>query len=475
MYCLLQLHLLWIYHRNKKKPGQQADLESEWPKVSIQLPIFNEKYVVQRLIESVCAIDYPRKKLQIQVLDDSTDETLEITRQTVNTFQEKGFDIEILHRKNRSGYKAGALKAALPKAKGEFIAIFDADFIPDAQFLYKTLPHFSSSQIGVVQTRWGHINEGYSLLTRLQAFQLNVHFCVEQTGRDIGGYFLQFNGTAGVWRKSTILDAGNWQSDTLTEDLDLSYRCQLKGWKITYLEQVKSPAELPAEMNGLKSQQYRWMKGGAETAKKILPQLWKSNNSIAKKIHGSVHLLSSSIFIFVFLVALLSVPLMWYMELRSISPKFLSVFFVGTISIIFVYYSANVVQRGTSSGGAPTSLWKFIGLFPLFLSLSMGLSMHNSIAVWDGLRGKRTPFIRTPKYNITTKKDGFAKGFYLSGDLPLSTKLEIILALVFLSASYYGWKEDYYAFLIFHLLLTLGFASIAFYSINHMKKNERRS
>ncbi len=472
LYCLMQVHLLWIYHRNKKTPNQTIDYENQWPRVSIQLPIFNEQYVVQRLIESVCAIEYPRDQLQIQVLDDSTDDTLEITRRAVKSFQEKGFNIEILHRKNRQGYKAGALKEALPKANGEFIAIFDADFIPDPQFLYSTLPHFSTSQVGVVQTRWGHINEKYSLLTRLQAFQLNVHFRVEQTGRELGGYFLQFNGTAGVWRKATILDSGNWQSDTLTEDLDLSYRCQLKGWEIRYLEEIKSPAELPAEMNGLKSQQYRWMKGGAETAMKILPQLWRSEHPLAKKIHGSAHLLASSVFVLVFLAAILSVPLMWYMEYRSISPTFLSLFFAGTISIIFVYFSANFIQQKNPSRHSPSAFLEFMGTFPVFLSLSMGLSLHNSIAVWDGLRGKRTAFIRTPKYNITSQNDGFAKGLYLSAAFPLSTKIEILLAMIFLSASYYGWQTGYTAFLLFHILLAMGFAAVAYFSIKHVKKNE---
>ncbi len=261
IYAFLEFHLLYSYLRRYKtlrayQPPQIVD----WPKVTVQLPVYNELYVVERLIDDICELDYPKDRLDIQVLDDSTDETTAIIKNKCLHYQALGQDITHIHRTNRSGYKAGALKEGLEVAKGEFITIFDADFLPQPDFLKKCIPYFQNPKIGVVQTRWEHINENYSLLTMLQAFQLNVHFTIEQSGRQSGDHFLQFNGTAGTWRKTAILDAGGWHSDTLTEDLDLSFRAQLKGWVIYYLQEIGSPAELPAEMNGLKSQQHRiWL------------------------------------------------------------------------------------------------------------------------------------------------------------------------------------------------------------------------
>jgi len=470
LYCLFQLQLLWKHHYGRQKLPEELHLtKGPYPAVTVQLPIFNEMQVASRIIKHCAQFDYPKDKLQIQVLDDSTDKTLEISRKAVKKYKGEGINIELIHRTNRKGYKAGALEGALPRATGEFIAIFDADFIPSPSFLKQTLPHFVSPEVGVVQTRWTHVNENYSLLTRLQAFQLNVHFMIEQSGRFRGGYFLQFNGTAGLWRKQTILDSGNWKADTLTEDLDLSYRAQLKGWRITYLNHLGSPAELPVEMNGLKSQQYRWMKGGAETATKILPQLWKSSISLGRKVQGTAHLLSSSVFLLIFLGAVCSIPMLLFMSYRGIPAHFLGIFLAATLSIIAVYYSANVLQMGQNPRTRSQKALQFIGLFPMFLSLSMGLSLHNSIAVWDGFRGKRTSFIRTPKYNIRKKEDRFSGHPYLSQTVPTSTKVEIALAFLFLSASAYGWYIDYMAFFLFHVLLTIGFGGIAYFSIKHVK------
>src|SRR6056297_473487 len=470
IYCLFQLHLYWKHHFGKKKlPQNLKQLSGSFPVVTIQLPIFNEMHVARRIIKHCCQLDYPLDKLHIQVLDDSTDKTLDISIETITHYQKQGYDIELVHRKDRKGYKAGALREALSSAKGEFIAIFDADFIPPKGFLQTSLPHFTQEKVGVVQGRWMHINEDYSLITRLQAFQLNVHFMIEQSGRFRGEYYLQFNGTAGIWRKETIINAGNWQADTLTEDLDLSYRAQLKGWRITYLNHLGSPAELPVEMNGLKSQQYRWMKGGAETATKILPQLWKSSISLGRKVQGTAHLLSSSVFLLIFLGAVCSIPMLLFMSYRGIPAHFLGIFLAATLSIIAVYYSANVLQMGQNPRTRSQKALQFIGLFPMFLSLSMGLSLHNSIAVWDGFRGKRTSFIRTPKYNIRKKEDRFSGHPYLSQTVPTSTKVEIALAFLFLSASAYGWYIDYMAFFLFHVLLTIGFGGIAYFSLKHVK------
>jgi cellulose synthase/poly-beta-1,6-N-acetylglucosamine synthase-like glycosyltransferase len=279
IYCLLQFHLLYLYKKYHRENPQinyrqyEAD-DSSVPFVTVQLPMYNEMYVAERIIDCVAQQEYPKSRFEIHVLDDSTDETKEIVEAKVEELKAAGYNIEHIHRTNRQGYKAGALQEAMPRAKGDYIAIFDADFTPRTDFLRTTIPYFEDDKVGIVQTRWEHINKDYSLLTRLQALQLNVHFTVEQAGRSYGNLLLQFNGTAGVWRKKVINEAGGWQSDTLTEDLDLSFRAQIAGYKIQYLEKLESPAELPVEMNGLKGQQFRWNKGGAQNARKLLRLIW---------------------------------------------------------------------------------------------------------------------------------------------------------------------------------------------------------
>ncbi len=477
-YCLMQLHLLYHYKRSEKSGwlslalGAKA-MQEEWPMVTVQLPLYNEMYVVERLIDSIAAFDYPKDRFEIHILDDSTDETTELVAGKVEEYKSKGFQIAHIRRKKRQGFKAGALRDGMAFAKGEFIAIFDADFLPKPDFLKRTIPYFQNPRVGVVQTRWEHINEDYSLITRLQAMQLNVHFTVEQGGRQAGHYLLQFNGTAGVWRRKTIEDAGGWEADTLTEDLDLSIRAQLKGWKIVFLQEVGSPAELPAEMNGLKSQQYRWMKGGAETAKKMLPAVWKSSTlSLAQKMHATMHLLASSIFVFVFLVGVLSVPLLLFMDYLPVEVDFLKWFLFGWMVVIAVYYVANVqldLQQGTSY---VRRLLKFLVLFPLFLALSMGLSLHNSIAVLQGLWGRKTPFVRTPKYDLKDKHDSFARKRYKLGRINRVTIMEGILALYFAVAVYLSFVLHNSAFRFFHILLALGFGTIFYYTVSHLMKRE---
>lgn len=475
VFCLMQFHLLYHY---KKNNGGRTDVEPEevqaenYPHVTVQLPLYNELYVAARLIDNIVLLDYPKDKLEIQVLDDSTDETVAIVADKVSFYKKLGFDISHIRREIRTGFKAGALQEGLLQAKGEFMAIFDADFLPYKHFLKSTISNFKDSNIGVVQTRWEHINQDYSLLTKLQAFQLNVHFTVEQTGRQGGNYMLQFNGTAGVWRKETVLDAGGWNDDTLTEDLDLSYRAQLKGWKIRYLEGVGSPAELPAEMNSLKAQQYRWMKGGAETAKKILPNVWQSNLSVSQKFHATMHLLASGIFVFVFVVGVFSVPMLFAMEVLSFNENIFAVFLTSLISIAFVYYVGN--QRVFLKKGDTASFFlKFIFIFPLFLALSMGLSLHNSIAVLQGYFGKKTPFIRTPKFNIRTIGDTLKKKNYLPTKIPLTTFFEGLLSLYFLVGMIYGIQTGNTYFILFHFMLVIGFGAICYYSIRHSFFNNR--
>ncbi|MCB0572648.1 MAG: glycosyltransferase [Phaeodactylibacter sp.] len=514
VYCLMQFNLLYHYKKQKRREevekaqslafeasgvntprnkmvanayhqkhirGGQEDAEvglmevgdglQAYPFVTVQLPIYNEMYVIERLIDCIAAFDYPKGRFEIHILDDSTDETVGIVARKVEEYKAKGLQIEQVRREKRQGYKAGALRDGMQYAQGEFIAIFDADFLPHPDFLLKTVPYFEDDSIGVVQTRWEHINEDYSLITRLQALQLNVHFTVEQAGRMAGNLMLQFNGTAGVWRRKTIEDAGGWEADTLTEDFDLSIRAQLKGWKIKYLEEIGSPAELPAEMNSFKSQQYRWMKGGAETAKKMLPTVWRSNLALWEKMQATVHLLASSIFAFVFIASVFSVPLLFSLkELINMgfSKNFFAYFLAGLLSIIAVYYVANVQAPVHKDEPFKKSLLRFVGLFPVFLALSMGLALHNTIAVLEGYRGKKTPFVRTPKFNIKNMRDSFTKSKYLKKDISWTTIFEGLLALYFFGAVIGGFYVQNTTFLVFHLMLALGYGTIFFITLRHL-------
>jgi cellulose synthase/poly-beta-1,6-N-acetylglucosamine synthase-like glycosyltransferase len=494
IYCVLQFHLLVQYvrkaHRIRKAQKLQLlsfkgqatpasvggftameELDHEYPFVTVQLPIFNEQYVIERLIDKVAAFDYPRDRFEIHILDDSTDETVDIVAQKVAEYKAQGLQIEQIQREKRQGFKAGALRDAMSRAQGAFIAIFDADFLPEADFLRRTIPYFQDEKVGVVQTRWAHINEDYSLLTRLQAVQLNVHFSVEQLGRMAGKHFLQFNGTAGVWRRETIDAAGGWEADTLTEDLDLSIRAQLKGWRIEYLEGVGSPAELPAEMNSLKSQQFRWMKGGAETAKKMLPIIWRAPISWSKKFHATYHLLASTIFLFVFLMGVFSVPVLFFLgetSLLRMDGEVFAYFLIGLLSIIGIYFVGNVVAP-FNEGPWYKRIFKFVVLFPLFLSLSMGLSLHNSVAIIQGYRGKRSPFIRTPKFNIQSVQDSFANKKYIERKISWTTIFEGVLALYFGVAIIWALYYHQYTFIVYHFMLFLGFGFICFYTIRHAR------
>ena len=468
LFCLSQFHLLYHFLRKNNKSVVPSPNERVFPKVTVQLPIFNEKYVVERLIDAIIAMQYPKEKLEIQILDDSTDETLALSMAKAKYYQSMGFDIKVLRREDRTGFKAGALKEAMKTAKGEFIAIFDADFIPKEDFLLSTIPYFDDEKIGVVQTRWEHLNEDYSLLTKMQAFQLNVHFTIEQKGRENGHYFLQFNGTAGVWRNKTIADAGGWEADTLTEDLDLSYRAQLKGWKIHYMVDVTSPAELPSEMNGLKSQQFRWMKGGAETARKLLPSVWKSHMGFSEKINATTHLLSSSVFLSVFILGLISVPLLFLVKPAGIEMGFFTIFFASLVIISIIYFVANVGVAWKKQN----ALWmivKFILIFPVFMALSMGLSFHNSIAVFQGLFGKKSDFIRTPKYGIQKISDTFRKDAYFKTKFSKQILFEGLLALYFIGAFVIGLIYHLPYFQLLHGLLAIGYSMTFTISMRHIR------
>ncbi len=466
IFCLMQLHLLFQYFQNKTKKTSIKPLLTgqNVPIVTIQLPIFNEKYVVERLIDNITKLDYSKEKLEIHILDDSNDETTEIIKRKVSQYKALGYNIACITRENRIGFKAGALKDGMKFANGEFIAIFDADFLPNPDFLMRTMSAFENPKVGVVQTRWEHINQHYSLLTEMQAFQLNVHFTIEQKGRYQAGYMLQFNGTAGVWRTESIHDAGGWEADTLTEDLDLSYRAQMKGWEIEYLEDVTAPAELPVEINGLKSQQYRWMKGGAETAVKMLPKVWAGHISLVRKIQATVHLLSSSIFIFVFILGVFSVPLLFLLNPLGVNTSNFSIFLISLLSIICVYYVANVGVAWPRENRIKMIL-KFVLLFPIFLALSMGLAFHNSLAVLQGLFGKKSAFVRTPKYGVKKQSDSILQKSYFSKKMGWISIWEGIFSIYFFIALYFGLKYEMPQFFAMHVLLAVGYLILFLYAV----------
>lgn len=454
--------LLLYYHRKYKDNIMEPKSElEENPLVTIQLPLFNEYYVVERLINSVCEIDYPKEKMEIQVLDDSTDETVDLVEKIVNEKKADGFDIGHIRRKTREGFKAGALKEGLKSAKGDFVAIFDADFIPQKTFLKNTLKFFANEKIGMVQTRWEHLNGNYSLLTRAQALALDGHFVIEQTVRNKAGFFINFNGTGGIWRKSCIEDAGNWHADTLTEDLDLSFRAQLNGWKFIFLKDYTSPAELPSEINALKSQQFRWTKGAIETAKKVLPLVWRSTVPLRIKLYSTFHLTNNIVFPFILLAAILNVPLIFIKNSggHEIYFAFMSVFVLAFIStFLFYLYSQKDVHPD----------WrKRIVLFPVFMAGSMGFALNNSRAVFEGLLNRKSEFVRTPKFKVVGETDTWIGKKYLSKKIDFAVIVELVLAiycLIGVASSIYFLEI---AALPFQLLFFIGFSFVSITSLKH--------
>ncbi|NGX83471.1 cellulose synthase family protein [Aequorivita sp. KMM 9714] len=473
MYALAQLNLLFNYLNARKKHKESPTFDfsnpEEIPFVTIQLPVYNELYVMKRLLDNIALIDYPHDKLEIQVLDDSTDESFEATAKHIQELKKTGLDIQHISRENRVGFKAGALKEGLKIAKGEYIAIFDADFLPQKDWLKKTIPYFKDSEIGVVQTRWGHINRDYSILTRVQAFALDAHFTLEQVGRNSKGHFINFNGTAGVWRKECILDAGNWEGDTLTEDLDLSYRAQLKKWKFKYLEDVETPAELPVVISAARSQQFRWNKGGAENFQKMAKRVLKSDNISNKtKVHSLLHLLNSTMFLNILIVAILSIPMLYIKnEYEHLKVYFyvMSFFVISTI-IFFVCYWFTF--KSIYGGGFKRFL-KYTAMFFTFFSIAMGFSVHNSIAVLEGHFGKKSDFIRTPKFNISNLKEGWKGNKYIAKNISPNVIIEGVLMIYFAfgmySAFIVGDQGGDFGLFPFHLMLFIGFGFVFFKSL----------
>jgi cellulose synthase/poly-beta-1,6-N-acetylglucosamine synthase-like glycosyltransferase len=423
--------------------------------------VYNERYVIERLMDAVAELKWATGRLEIQVLDDSDDDTSAIIAQKTSDLQSKGIDVFHIRRSGRDGYKAGALMNGLETARGEFIAIFDADFIPKSDFLIKTIPHFSNGKVGMVQVKWAHLNKGYSLLTRLQAFALDGHFSVEQTGRSSAGSFINFNGTAGIWRKACIIDAGGWQEDTIAEDLDLSYRAQLKGWKFRYLENIDAPAELPVVMSAVKTQQFRWNKGGAESARKNLIHVLVSRMRFVNKVHAFFHLTNSMSFLFLLIASVVSIPLLFVKYRHPQLGIFFdvsSIFILGFMAISYFYWVAtkyNNVDAGRT----------YLKYYPVFMTMFMGLTFHNSVAVVEGWMGRKTPFVRTPKFSIVGQDDRWKSNHRFSARINAITIMEGILCLYFLLGIVIGLFLEDYGLILFHFLLAAGYAFNLFFSL----------
>jgi cellulose synthase/poly-beta-1,6-N-acetylglucosamine synthase-like glycosyltransferase len=452
-------YLVYLYIRNKDKQPKAGPPLDPLPVVTIQLPLYNEMYVADRLIEAVCRIEYPRELLEVQVLDDSTDETRSIADLAVRRFAAQGYDVKYYHRTNRVGYKAGALEAGLKVARGEFVAIFDADFIPSADFLTRLMPYFAGEKIGMVQARWGHINQDYSLLTKIQSILLDGHFVLEHGGRNRAGRFFNFNGTAGVWRRKTIDDAGGWQHDTLTEDLDLSYRAQLRGWQFVFVSDLIAPAEVPVEMNAFKSQQHRWAKGSIQTCRKLLPQILRAKVPLSVKAEAFFHLTANFNYPLLCVLSVLMFPSMvirynmgWY-EMMLIDVP---LFFAATFSVCNFYM---VCQREIHDDWPAR-----IKYLPFLMSIGIGLCINNSRAVFEALFNKQSEFMRTPKYHIEGAADEWIGKKYHQ-TVAVQPLIELALGLYFTATVFYALANQIYGTIPFLVLFQVGFLYTGLLSI----------
>ncbi|MCX6545511.1 MAG: glycosyltransferase family 2 protein [Acidobacteria bacterium] len=453
-------YLVYAYMKNKDKvPGPTPAWDGLLPVVTIQLPLFNEMYVTDRLLQATARIDYPRELMEIQVLDDSTDETTEVAQRAVDRLAAEGFDITLIHRTNRTGFKAGALDAGLKVARGKFVAIFDADFIPSVDFLQKTIPYFQDEKIGLVQARWGHVNADFSLLTKAQAILLDGHFVLEHGGRNRAGHFFNFNGTAGVWRREVIPAAGGWQHDTLTEDLDLSYRAQLLGWKFLFLPDLVAPAEVPVEMNAFKSQQHRWAKGSIQVCLKVLPRILQSDLPFGVKAEAFFHLTANFNYLLMSLLSVLMFPAMvirynmgWYEMLLIDVP----LFFLATASVANFYV---VSQRELYPD------WKArLRYIPFLMSIGIGLAVNNTRAVIEAMMGHESAFARTPKYGIERGSDDWGAKKYRQV-VAIQPLIETALGLYFTMTVFYALAHGIYGTLPFLVLFQFGFLYMGLMSL----------
>lgn len=452
IYGIHRYLMVHLFRKYRKKNMETSKRFAELPRVTVQLPIYNEMYVVERLIDAVCNIDYPSDRFEVQVLDDSSDETQQIARHIVERYKNNGVDIQYLRRPNREGFKAGALAYGLTHAKGEFIVVFDADFIPSREMLMQTIHHFTDPQIGMVQARWGHINSEYSMLTMIQSIMLDGHFVIEHSARNRSGRFFNFNGTAGIWRREAIETSGGWEHDTLTEDLDLSYRAQLKGWKFFFAPQAVAPAEVPVEINSYKSQQHRWAKGSIQTAKKMLPQVLSSKLPWWIKLEAFFHLTSNISYLLMMILSLFTLPslvIRYERGWQNIMILDLPIFLIGTLSVLSFYI--------LSQKEIYADWFSRIRYIPFLMSLGIGLSVNNSKAVLEALFGYQTEFKRTPKYCIEKNSDNWQHKKYRVSKSAV-TVIELVFAVYFAFTIYYAIVNGFYFSVPFLMLFLFGFS-----------------
>lgn len=456
-------HLLYLYWRHRSRAPKPAGRFEELPNVTVQLPMFNEMYVAERLIESVAKIDYPKDKLEIQVLDDSTDETQQIAKDKVDELVARGYDAVYIHRTDRTGYKAGALEAGVKVAKGDYLMVFDADFVPTQSILMDLVHFFTDDKVGMVQARWGHLNRDYSMLTRVQSMMLDGHFVIEHIARNRSGRFFNFNGTAGIWRKSTIVDAGGWQHDTVTEDMDLSFRAQLRGWRFVYVPTALAPAEIPCEMNSFKTQQFRWAKGSAQTAKKLLPIVLRAKIPFKVKLECIFHLTNNFAYLFLVLLACLQLPNM--LLRREIDDPWLLLLdvplFAATSGSIVLFYL-------TTHHALYDSVWEAVKRLPMMMALGIGLSINNTRAVVEGLFGNDLTFVRTPKHGVTSNQQGWRKKKYKAGPM-FHSLVEFGFGLYFVFTIVLAVLTGSWMSIPFLLLFMVGFLYVGSLSLYQLR------
>ena len=459
VYGFHRAHLVYLFWRHKNRYQEPPMSWLELPLVTVQLPMYNELYVAERLLDSIALLDYPKDKLELQVLDDSTDETVAIVARKILELRALGFDITHAHRVDRTGFKAGALEQGMKTAKGDFLMVFDADFVPTPSIIKDLISHFTDPKVGMVQARWDHLNRDYSMLTRAQALMLDGHFVIEHIARNRSGRFFNFNGTAGIWRKTAIIDAGGWQHDTITEDMDLSFRAQIRGWRFVYVPEAVAPAEVPCEMNSFKGQQFRWAKGSAQTTKKILPMVLRAKLPLRVKLEAVFHLTNNFAYLFLVALAVLQLPNMLLRRHFS-NPQLLLLdvpLFIATSGSIILFYLSthHFLYR---------NVWDAAKRLPLMMALGIGLSVNNSHAVLEGLFSRDAEFVRTAKHGITDKKQNWKKRKYKAG-INVGTIVELLFGLYFVftigMAAYTGaWTS-----IPFLVLFMVGFLYVGVLSL----------
>ncbi len=470
LYGFHRSSLVWLYYRNRDKRPRPLGSFAELPAVTVQLPLFNEMYVVERLLDAVAGIRYPRDRFQIQILDDSTDETQEICRRKVEDLARRFPDLEVeyIHRVDRGGFKAGALQNGLKTAKGEFVLIFDADFLPLPDILERSIHHFSDPRVAVVQCRWEHVNRDFSALTEVEALMLDGHFIMEHAGRNWSGRFFNFNGTAGLWRRAAIADAGDWQHDTLTEDMDLSYRAQLRGWKFVYLPEIAAPAELPVEMSAFKAQQFRWAKGSIQVAKKLLPTILRSNVGFPQKLEAFFHLSNNIAYPLLMLLSILLLPnlaLRAHHGWREVLLIDLPLFFGTTASVASFYLaSQREIALLAGPGERRRSLWLAVKRLPLVMSIGIGLCVNQTRAVLEALAGRETEFVRTPKHGIRGKLESWSGKKYRAAK-SLTPYIELAMAAYFVLAIAVAVQHRHYISIPFLCLFLCGYGYVGWGSV----------